>query len=241
MKCPKCGSEVPDGTKFCGECGCNLSKNSHENHRINAKNYTHDQNINLKKPITQPIPPKNNHIVLKIMGVLLVVFLFVGVLVAIAGKENREKLALSSIATVTETPTPTAKPKPTATPTPSPTETSTETPTPTETAEPTPTADPTPEVSISQRNALNKALDYLSISAFSYSSLIKQLEFEKFSEDDATYAADNCRADWNYEAARKAKEYLDVSSFSHDGLVEQLEFEGFTADQAEYGVTQAGL
>ena len=87
-----------------------------------------------------------------------------------------------------------------------------------------------------ERNALSKAYDYLDFMAFSYSGLIEQLEFEGFSTSEATYAADNCGADWNEQAVKKAQEYLDFMSFSRSGLIEQLEFEGFTRSQAEYGV-----
>ncbi len=94
---------------------------------------------------------------------------------------------------------------------------------------------------VSQSNALKKALQYLDYSAFSYSGLVEQLEFEGFSTEDATYGVDHCGADWNQQAANKAKQYLDYSAFSHDGLVEQLEFEGFSHEQAEYGVSSVGL
>ncbi len=94
---------------------------------------------------------------------------------------------------------------------------------------------------ISQQNALRKANDYLDFSAFSLTGLIKQLEFEKYSTEDATWAAERVKVDWNEQAAKKAKNYLDFSSFSHSGLVDQLLFEGFTPEQAEYGVSQTGL
>ena len=94
---------------------------------------------------------------------------------------------------------------------------------------------------ISQQNALKTAKSYLDISAFSYSGLIEQLEYEKFSTEDATYGADNCGADWNEQAAKMAESYLDISSFSRDGLIEQLEYEGYTHDQAVYGVDSVGL
>lgn len=42
-------------------------------------------------------------------------------------------------------------------------------------------------VSISKQNALRTAKSYLRISAFSYSGLIEQLEYEKYSRDDAGY------------------------------------------------------
>ncbi|WP_217375673.1 Ltp family lipoprotein [Paenarthrobacter ureafaciens] len=94
---------------------------------------------------------------------------------------------------------------------------------------------------ISQQNALRKAGSYLEFTAFSYTGLIKQLEFEKYSAEDAIWAADRVKVDWNEQAAKKAKSYLEFTSFSHSGLVDQLLFEGFTPEQAEYGVSKTGL
>ena len=90
-----------------------------------------------------------------------------------------------------------------------------------------------------ERNALQKAKDYLSIMHFSYQGLVDQLEYEGYSYSEATYGADHCGADWYEQAAGKAKDYLDIMSFSYDGLVEQLEFEGFTHDQAVYGANKS--
>ncbi len=92
-------------------------------------------------------------------------------------------------------------------------------------------------LTMGQKNALSKAEDYLGYTAFSYSGLIEQLKFEGFSDEEATYAVDNCGADWNEQAAIKAQDYLDYSSFSRSSLLEQLIFEGFTNEQAEYGIT----
>ena len=100
--------------------------------------------------------------------------------------------------------------------------------------------DTSSNLTMGQQNALKKASDYLSFSSFSHNGLIEQLEFEGFSTEDATYAVDNCGADWNEQAANKAQQYLDFSSFSRDGLIEQLEFEGFTKEQSEYGVSAVG-
>ncbi|MDP9933838.1 cell pole-organizing protein PopZ [Paenarthrobacter nicotinovorans] len=94
---------------------------------------------------------------------------------------------------------------------------------------------------ISQQNALRKAGSYLQYTAFSYTGLIKQLEFEKYSAEDATWAADRVKVDWNEQAAKKAKSYLEYTSFSRSGLVDQLLFEGFTPEQAEYGASTTGL
>ena len=88
--------------------------------------------------------------------------------------------------------------------------------------------------------ALASAQSYLSFTAFSYKGLIDQLQFEGYSLEDATFAADSCGADWNEQAAKAAKNYLDFMAFSRSGLIDQLEFEGFTHEQAVYGVEQNG-
>lgn len=95
-------------------------------------------------------------------------------------------------------------------------------------------------VTIGQKNALKSAKQYLELMAFSYSGLIKQLEYEKYSHDDAVYAVDNCGADWNEQAAKSAKAYLELMAFSRDGLIKQLEYEGFTHEQAVYGAEANG-
>lgn len=94
-------------------------------------------------------------------------------------------------------------------------------------------------LSTERASALQMAHDYLRSSAFSRTGLIEQLEYEGFSKDDATYAVDNCGADWKAQAALMAKQYRKSSAFSHNGLVDQLEYEGFTPEQAEYGATQS--
>ena len=95
-------------------------------------------------------------------------------------------------------------------------------------------------ITMGQRNALDSASNYLRIMAFSYSGLIQQLEYEGYSNSEATYAADNCGADWYEQAVLSAKNYLDIMSFSRQGLIEQLEYDGFTSEQAVYGVEQNG-
>lgn len=99
----------------------------------------------------------------------------------------------------------------------------------------------TPEISTSKKNALRTAGSYLNTMPFSESGLIKQLEYEGYSHDDAVWAVTYCGANWNEQAAKSAKGYLKMMGFSHSGLVEQLEYEGYTHEQAEYGVSQAGL
>lgn len=98
----------------------------------------------------------------------------------------------------------------------------------------------TPDITIGQSNALESALLYLETMPFSYTGLIEQLEYEGYSTEDATYAADNCGADWNEQAVKSAKSYLDLMPFSKEELISQLEYEGFTHEQAVYGVEQNG-
>jgi len=93
---------------------------------------------------------------------------------------------------------------------------------------------------MSEQNAVQKAQDYLSISAFSRSGLIEQLEYSGFSTADATYAVSALTVDWNQQAAQKARDYLSISAFSRSGLIEQLEYSGFTPNQAEYGASAVG-
>lgn len=94
---------------------------------------------------------------------------------------------------------------------------------------------------VSQQNAVRKAKSYLSYSGFSRDGLVTQLEFEKFSHEDAVYGADNSGGNWNEEAAQKAKSYMDMMGYSRDGLIQQLLFEKFTQAQAEYGANAVGL
>jgi hypothetical protein len=96
-------------------------------------------------------------------------------------------------------------------------------------------------MTVSQSNAVGKALDYIDYSAFSKKGLIAQLEFEGFSAADSKFAVDRIDVDWFEQAALKAADYLDYSSFSRKGLIDQLLFEGFTQDEAVYGVDQTGL
>lgn len=99
----------------------------------------------------------------------------------------------------------------------------------------------TVDVTISQKNALRKAAQYLNYTAFSYTGLIDQLEFEGYSTEDATFAVDHCGADWMIQAELKAEQYMDYAAFSRSGLIGQLEFEGFTAEQAAHGADHVGL
>lgn len=109
---------------------------------------------------------------------------------------------------------------------------------------PVQTQQPTPSTNsetVSQRNAVKKAIAYLGYSAFSRDGLVTQLEYEQFTHADAVYGADNSGANWNEQAAKKAKQYMEYSAYSRGGLIEQLVYEKFTQAQAEYGANAVGL
>lgn len=94
-----------------------------------------------------------------------------------------------------------------------------------------------------QDNAIEKAESYLRNGAFSRQGLIEQLEYNKYSQADATFAVDHIEAtggvDWNDEAVEKADSYLRNGSFSLESLIEQLEYNKFTPAQAQFGATTA--
>ena len=106
-------------------------------------------------------------------------------------------------------------------------------------AEPT-TITESNSMTMGQKNALKQAKSYLDMMAFSKSGLIKQLEFEGYSTEDATFAVEHCGANWKEQAVKKAKSYLDMMAFSKEGLIHQLEFEGFTNEEAVYGAEANG-
>lgn len=91
-----------------------------------------------------------------------------------------------------------------------------------------------------EKNALKSAQSYLNYTAFSYDGLIRQLEFEGYTESEAIFAVNNCEADWMEQALKCAKSYLNYTAFSYDGLIRQLEFEGFTSEEATHGVDNCG-
>ncbi|MEY4557965.1 MAG: hypothetical protein RL024_123 [Actinomycetota bacterium] len=92
-----------------------------------------------------------------------------------------------------------------------------------------------PDETVSQTNAREMADSYLRSSAFSLKGIIEQLEYEGFSNDDATYGAEAVKADWKEQALLSAESYLNSSAFSQTGLLDQLVYEGFTDEEAEYG------
>ena len=105
-------------------------------------------------------------------------------------------------------------------------------------------------MTMSQKNAVKSALNYLQFSPFSHNGLVAQLSSEygdNYPKEDAEFAVsyleDNGKVDWNEQAVKAAKNYLEFSSFSREGLIDQLCSEygdQYTREQAEYAVDQVG-
>ncbi len=79
------------------------------------------------------------------------------------------------------------------------------------------------------------AKKYITFMPLSYSRLVKQLECDGYTHDQAVFGADSCKADWRELAARTAAEYMCIAPFPRQYLIGQLEYEGFTHEQAIYG------
>ena len=92
-----------------------------------------------------------------------------------------------------------------------------------------------------QQKALDKANEYVETLPLSHDGLIKQLEYDGYTTDVATYAADNCSANWNKEAKEMAEQYMDSTTYTYKDMVQQLETEGFTKEQAKFGAKAVGL
>lgn len=93
----------------------------------------------------------------------------------------------------------------------------------------------------SQEQAVESAKNYLDFSSFSKKGLIRQLEFEKFSKEDATFAVSQLKVDWKKQAVKSAEDYLDTGTFSRGSLIDQLKFDGFTTEQAEFAADEVGF
>jgi hypothetical protein len=210
MYCQKCGSQIDDGSIFCTECGA--SQNSDQ-----AK-----QNTSAQPLPTQP--KKKKGCLISAIAVFSVLILII-IIASLGGKDKASKPVAAS-----------ASPSQAATASASPSQKATNN----NTSTVSPATKSTANATVGQKNALKKAKSYIAYAAFSYQGLIGQLEYDDFSQEDATYGADNCGADWNEQAEKKAKSYLDYSAFSRESLIEQLEYDGFTHEQATHGAEANG-
>lgn len=109
----------------------------------------------------------------------------------------------------------------------------------TETTTVTTTTVATTTLSLEYQNAVKSAINWLKISSYSRTGLIKRLEADKFPTDAAIYAVDNCGADWNEQAVKSAQGWLKIDSYSKQGLVDRLIADGFTQSEAQHGADVA--
>lgn len=93
---------------------------------------------------------------------------------------------------------------------------------------------------LGETNALNSAQSYLSYIPFSHDGLIDQLEYEGFTIAEATYAAENCGANWNEQALKSAYNYLSFMAFSYTEMIDQLVYDKYTQEQATYAAENCG-
>ena len=72
-----------------------------------------------------------------------------------------------------------------------------------------------------------------------YDQLISE-NGDKFTEEEAQYAVDNMKADWNQNALESAKNYQETLAMSPAAIKDQLTSEygdKFTEEEAEYAVS----
>ncbi len=75
---------------------------------------------------------------------------------------------------------------------------------------------------------------------FSYESLVDQLVYDGFKEEDARYAADNCGANWNKESVKNVKVQLEID-IPKDEIDEILKETKFTKEQIEYALKKCNI
>lgn len=98
------------------------------------------------------------------------------------------------------------------------------------------------EITFSMENALREAQNILGGNDhYSYTGMIQKLRSAGYTEQEATYAADNCGADWKEQARKQASFYLLYQNMSRAELMKALMDQGFTEEEAEYGYSQNGL
>ena len=91
------------------------------------------------------------------------------------------------------------------------------------------------DASEKEKEIIKTAQGYVTSSHMSYDGIVKQLEYEGYSYDEATYGAEYCGADWKEQAVKAAKSYMSIfPEFTKDKLVEQLEHDGFSNENAIY-------
>lgn len=92
-----------------------------------------------------------------------------------------------------------------------------------------------------QERARLDAKTYYESSWFSRTGMIEQLEFDGFSNEDATYGVDALGIDWGQEAIGTADSAISSEWFSRQGLIDHLVYQGFTDTEAISAVDAIGV
>ncbi len=98
-----------------------------------------------------------------------------------------------------------------------------------------------------KKKALEKACSYIdnyldAHNGYSHQELMKKLQRSGFSAEEAKFAADNCGANWNEQAAYQAGVYLVIyPNSTKDRIIDLLVYEGFTYAQALAGAQANGF
>lgn len=218
INCINCGAEITPEVKFCPGCGRPISSPS------NNSTYSGSYNSYQSSPVQPNLysdpgytPKKKKPPIYKRLWFWLLIIAVVGIVFLSGGSGDAQQGMKPSTSSVYEN-----IPEPE-----------------------NPYSEKETTISLSgltfgEKNALESAYNYLELFAFSHKSLINQLEFDGYTSTEAAFAADNCGADWTKQAEKAADNYLDFSAFSYDGLIRQLEFDGFTEEEATYAVEHCG-
>ena len=88
--------------------------------------------------------------------------------------------------------------------------------------------------------ATKRAKALLTIRAYSFSGLMRQLRNEGYGVSEAMYGLVYCGADWSEQAERKAREVLSAEEITREALYDRLIAVGFSEEDAQYGVEHCG-
>lgn len=82
-----------------------------------------------------------------------------------------------------------------------------------------------------EKMALEEAKTILAAMPLSYKGLTDQLCLGGYAPEEAEYAAEHCKIDWNQQAIRALKRYRDVSEMADEEIRRQMADDGFTEEQ----------
>ena len=87
------------------------------------------------------------------------------------------------------------------------------------------------DITSGEKHAVRSAISYCLYSHLSYDGVIRQLEFEKYTPEEAKFAADHCGADWDEICEKATRTNLVYQGCSLESLRKYLSYDGFTEEQ----------